>query len=355
MNDRGNVICKVLVVDDSAYIRKVFSEILQRSPSIEVVATARDGHDALDKVIEYQPDVVVLDLFMPRLDGVGFLREQMRRKTIPVVVCSSADEDEQPVIAAMEAGAIEFVRKPTAQSIEQVTEISVDLVRKVLATARIAPGKIDPQMFRPVVQCTREAPALDPVRNLDVVLIGLSTGGPQALRYLLPQLPENFPLPVAIVLHMPPGYTRSFAERLHQLCKIQVVEAGEGLEMKPGRVILAKAGYHLMLVRDHTGTVICHLNQSSLMDTFHRPSVDVLFRSAASIYGSKTLAIVLTGMGDDGTIGAAWVKANGGIVFSESEETSVIYGMPYSVKEAGLSDKIIPLHGIIDAIMELIT
>ncbi len=321
-----------------------------RSPRIEVVGTARDGLDALEKVAELKPDVVTIDLFMPDLDGVGFLQSQMALKPLPVVVCSIASESGEKAVAAMEAGAVEFVRKPTALSNDQVYDIAEELIRKVIAAAMIPAEKL------PKMASAAEVPQpLAPHQShdrIDAIVIGVSTGGPQALRSLLPLFPDNFPVPMGIVLHMPVGYTGPLAQKLNEFSQLEVLEAAEGLEMKSGRAILGQAGYHFYL-RRRQDRVLVHLDKSPT-DSLHRPSVDVFFQSAAEAYGPNTLGIVLTGMGNDGTQGAGWIKTQGGLVFTEAESTSVIYGMPRSVVEAGLSDKIIPLNEIVKTIMETI-
>jgi len=186
----------------------------------------------------------------------------------------------------------------------------------------------------------------------EVLVLGLSTGGPQALRYLLSQFPANFPLPILAVVHMPVGYTGPFAEKLDELSALQVLEATHGLPLKPGRVILGQAGQHLLL-RRRSDEVVCRL-QSEPLSALHRPSVDVLFESAASVYGKGTLGVVLTGMGEDGKAGAAWIKAQGGRVLVEHESSCVVYGMPRSVVEAGLADGIFPLLELPQRIHELV-
>jgi two-component system chemotaxis response regulator CheB len=339
---------RVLVVDDSAYMRKVISEMVRRSPHIEVVGTARNGRDALQQVAALRPDVVTLDLFMDELDGVGFLKAQMDRQPIPVVVCSSAGRGGETVVAAMEAGAVEFVQKPTALALESVYEIANQLVEKILIAASIAPEKL------PIPSPVSAPPAFRlparPNDHFDAVVIGISTGGPTALRTLLPRFPVDLPVPIAIVLHMPVGYTGPLAQKLDEISALEIREASEGLEMRPGRVILAQSGCHLVLQR-RDGAVVSTLPLSPA-DLFHRPAADVLFRSAAEVYAGRTLGLVMTGMGNDGLQGAAWIKAQGGTVWTEAEESCVIYGMPRSVVEAGLSDRSVHLDMIVEAILE---
>lgn len=341
---------RVLVVDDSAYIRKVVSEMLSRDPLIQVVGTARNGRDALEKVQALQPDVVTLDLIMPELDGIGFLKEQMRRRVLPIIVVSIASENGELVVQAMENGAVDFVQKPTALASERMYEIQEDLVAKVKTAANIEPARIPTSISIPAAPVA--APA-ERAGKVDAVVLGISTGGPQALAQLIPALPGDLPVPMAVVLHMPPGYTALFAARLNEISRLEVLEAAEGDEMRPGRVLLAPAGQHLTLRRTPESRVVAALSLRPL-DTPHRPSVDVLFKSAAEVYGSRLLGIVMTGMGNDGTSGAAWIKSQGGTVIAEARESCVVYGMPRSVVEAGLADFSVPLQGMAEAILKMI-
>jgi two-component system chemotaxis response regulator CheB len=340
-------VVRVLVVDDSAYVRKVVREMLSRSPFLEVVGAARDGEEALELVEQLSPDVVTLDLNMPRSDGLDFLRRQMARRPLPVIVVSVASESGELVMQALDAGAVDVVQKPTALATDRVLEIAGDLVAKVkaAATARVRLPEPAPRPAPPV-----PAAATPRAGRTDVLVIGVSTGGPQALKQLIPRLPADFPVPLAVVLHMPVGYTALFARSLAAASRLEVVEAQDGNALRPGLVLIAPAGYHLSFVRRSGGVAAAKLGLHPL-DTPHRPAVDVLFRSAADVYGDRTLAVVLTGMGSDGTQGAAWVKAQGGRVFTEAEETCVVYGMPRSVAEAGLSDRTVPLDKMAEAIL----
>lgn len=339
---------RVLVVDDSAFARKVFREMLSRSPDIQVVGSARDGAEALELVESLQPDVVTCDLVMPRLDGVGFVREQMTRKPLPILILSSVAEDAEKVLEALGAGAVDFIRKPTALATEDLRMIGERLVAQVQAVARASRGNL-----------ARIAPAAAPLRpvalhpsKVDLVVIGISTGGPQALRQLIPQFPATFPVPIAIVLHMPVGYTALFAEKLNEISQLEVREAKEGDYPRPGLALLAVAGRHLAFARGADGIVRATLPMQPL-DKLHRPSADVLFTSAAEVYGDRVLAVVMTGMGHDGTEGAAAIKAKGGKVLTEAEKSCVIYGMPRSVVEAGLGDAAFPLCDMAQAITDL--
>jgi two-component system, chemotaxis family, protein-glutamate methylesterase/glutaminase len=335
---------RVLVVDDSAYVRKVVTQMLSRSPFIEIVGTARDGREALERVAELKPDVVTCDLIMPDLDGVGFVREQMARSPIPIVIVSVASESGELVLNALDAGAVDFIQKPTALASDRLLEMSDDLINKVklAASSRVRVVSMAPAT-------SKQMGALVTRGAFDIVVIGISTGGPQALRALIPRLPAELPVPVAIVLHMPVGYTELYAQKLNELSPLTVKEAQEGLILESGMVLIAPAGRHLTVRRNGIG-IRAHLDVKPL-DAPYRPSVDVLFQSAADVYGARVLGVVMTGMGSDGRDGAAWIKAKGGTVITESEDSCVVYGMPRSIEEAGLSDRSISLDGMADAIL----
>jgi two-component system chemotaxis response regulator CheB len=345
-------VLRVLVIDDSAYVRKVVKEMLSRSPFIEVVGAARDGREALELVEQLQPDVVTCDLIMPELDGIGFVREQMRRRPLPIIIMSIANETGDAALTALDAGAVDFVQKPTALATEKIFEVSGELIEKVKAAANISLTRIHSE---PVPTETAPAPsALVAGRHaVDVVVLGISTGGPQALKQLIPQLPADFPAPIAMVMHMPVGYTEMYARKLDELSPLNVREAQEGDELRAGVALLAPAGRHLSFQRRADGKAVAHLDARPF-DTLHRPAVDVMFQSAAEVYGQRVLGVVMTGMGSDGRQGAAWIKSQGGLVYTESEETCVVYGMPSTVVEAGLSDRSVPLGQMAQAIREVV-
>jgi two-component system chemotaxis response regulator CheB len=336
---------RTVIVDDSAFVRKAVRQMLSRSPQIDVVGLAKNGEDALEMVEELAPDVVTCDLLMPGLDGVGFVREQMARRPVPILILTASPQDAERVLESLEAGAVDFVQKPTSLASEEIHVIRDELILKVKAAAQ-APArallrKPDPE----VPSATASALA----RNVDIVVLGISTGGPQALRFLLPQFAPDFPVPLVIVLHMPLGYTAIFAEKLAEISQLPVKEAFEGCVVESRQALLAPAGRHLMFRRTAGDKVLVQLSVQPL-DKPHRPSVDVLFQSAAEVYQSRVLGVVMTGMGEDGKQGAAWIKAQGGTVLTQSEETCVIYGMPRSVVESGLSDASVPLASMVKEI-----
>jgi len=326
---------RVLIVDDSAFARKVVRESLATSPQIEVVGIARDGIDALEKIAEFDPDVITLDLVMPNLDGLGVLAALTPEQRSRVVVVSMADGESDIGIAALGFGVFDLVHKPTALAVASLHDIAEELVGKVLLAAA-QPRNREPQP-EPEIPAT----ATHPRHSDRVVLIGTSTGGPQALTRILKALPADFPAPIAIVLHIPVGYTGPLAERLNNECAIEVLEAYEGLALRPGRAILARAGTHLRLAGSGD-TLTAHLDPEP-RSSMHRPSVDVLFQSAAHCLGARALAVVLTGMGDDGLHGSRAITEAGGQVLTEMEASCVVYGMPRVVKEAGLSIAEAPL------------
>jgi two-component system chemotaxis response regulator CheB len=323
---------RVLVVDDSAFARKVVRESLSASDEIEVVGIASDGIDALEKIDALAPDVVTLDLVMPNLDGLGVLKALPVEKRARVVIVSMADSESELGLAALSAGAFDLVHKPTALAIDSLRDIAEELVAKVLAAGRREPHG-EPGAVRSL------AAPLGPSER--VVLIGTSTGGPQALTRLLMALPAEFPAPIVIVLHIPAGYTEGFAMRLDADCALDVAEAREGMVLRPGLAIVALAGMHLYLV-NHGGRTLCHLDREPAT-AVHRPSVDVLFESAARSLGPRALGVVLTGMGDDGLAGAHAIVQAGGSIITEAEASCVVYGMPRVVKEAGLAVAEVPL------------
>ena len=334
---------RVVVVDDSAFARKVMREVLANDPRIEVVAIARDGLDALEKIAETNPDVVTLDLVMPQLDGVGVL-DAIRLLPNPprVVVVTMSDADSVLGVAALQAGAFDVVHKPTALATDRLYELGQELVTKVLLAAEARFGaRLSPEPDAP------PASVPGPLRRAlrtKMLVVGASTGGPRAITVLLRALPASFPVPVAVVVHMPPGYTDAFANRLDKECALEVVEASDGMILRPGLVLIARAGIHLKLraVND----AVCAVLDVQPIDALHRPSVDALFTSAAATFGASTLGVVLTGMGSDGVEGSRAIHEAGGRIIVEHASTCVVYGMPRAVAEQRLADAELPLPDV---------
>jgi two-component system, chemotaxis family, protein-glutamate methylesterase/glutaminase len=341
-------IVRALVVDDSAYTRKAVREMLSRSPYVEVVGAARDGLEALEMAEQLRPDVVTCDLVMPRLDGPGFVRQQMARRPLPILIFSMTQEDAELAMQALDAGAVDFVQKPTTLANENLYQVRDELIEKVKAAGQAPPAALRPSTHVGSLTLPRRRTG-----RVEIVVVGISTGGPQALRGMLPQLPADLPVPLVIVLHMPVGFTAIYAAKLNDLCALKVKEAAEGDPLEAGQCLIAPAGMHLSFEKATHGLVTTHLDYKP-MGAMHRPSVDVLFQSAATVYGEGVLGVVMTGMGNDGKEGAAWIKAQGGTILTEAEESCVIYGMPRSVVEAGLSDRVVPLAQLPQTILDFL-
>ncbi len=341
-------VIRVLVVDDSAFVRKIVSHMLSKSTAIEVVGTARDGREALEMADLTLPDVIICDLNMPEMNGVTFVHRQMARRRVPIIIVSVASSAGDQVLAALDAGAVDFVQKPTALASDRLLEMADELIAKVQAAAHAVVRKVAPAAANGAAHGpSRPWPARP---SVELVLIGISTGGPQGLKLVIPRLAADFPVPVAIVLHMPVGYTEVYAKKLDDLSPLWVKEAEDGDPVTGGVVLLAPAGRHLTFRREGAA-LAAHLDLDP-RGTAHRPSVDVMFTSAAEIVGAGVLGVVMTGMGADGRQGAGSIKASGGRILTEAEESCVVYGMPRCVDEAGLSDRSVPIEQMADAIME---
>lgn len=318
---------RVLVVDDSAFARKVLRETLSLSAELEVVGVARDGLEAVEKIAELKPDVVTLDLTMPNLDGLGVLRTLPAEGGPRVVVVSISDGNSALGIEALQIGAVDLVQKPTALATDRLYELSGELVAKVIAAGHARRRIVAPSAVPSVLPATNGAVRL--------IVIGTSTGGPQALTRLLTSLPKDLPCAVAVALHIPAGYTEALAHRLNEACAVRVFEAAEGAELLAGSVAIARGGVHLRIRQDGS-TLTTHLDATPTGSPFC-PSVDVLFESAAAAVGSSVLGVVLTGMGNDGVNGARAIQRAGGLTLTEAERSCVVYGMPRAVVEADLS------------------
>lgn len=333
---------RVLVVDDSALMRRMVSRILA-SAGFEVVGAARDGVEGLEACATLRPDVVTLDVQMPRMDGLSMLRRLMEENPTPVVMLSSLTQAQAPAtVEALALGAVDVVAKPGGAISLNIDEVAEELVRKVrvAATARVrrlpaaeagAPREPGPP------QAQREAAA--PGRAKLIVVVGSSTGGPSALAELFSRLRRDFPAPIVVVQHMPAGFTASLAARLDTLSALDVKEAEEGVVPERGGAWVAPGGYHLLFDADG------RMRLSS--DPPHlgvRPAADLTMESAAEVWGSGVIGLVLTGMGMDGARGARRIKQRGGVVLAQDEETSVVYGMPRAVVEMGFADEVAPIQ-----------
>ncbi|MGE0082771.1 MAG: chemotaxis response regulator protein-glutamate methylesterase [Thiohalomonadaceae bacterium] len=348
---------KVLIVDDSAVVRQVLSGVLKADPTIDVIATAADPIFALEKMRKEWPDVIVLDVEMPRMDGITFLRKVMAERPTPVVICSSLTENgAETTIQALEAGAVGIVTKPKVGLRDYLVDASMDLTAAVKGAVhanlkRLAPAaktalKPSPKLTADAVLPTTER-AMAQTTDL-VVAIGTSTGGTQALETVLSALPRVCP-GIVIVQHMPEKFTAAFAARLDALCAIEVREARTNDRVIPGRALIAPGGRH-MLLRRSGAQYFVEVRDGPLVNR-HRPSVDVLFRSVAHAAGKNALGIIMTGMGDDGAAGLLEMHQAGAHTLAQDEESCVVFGMPKEALRRGAVDRLVPLHAIASEIV----
>jgi two-component system chemotaxis response regulator CheB len=338
----------VLLVDDSVVIRRMVSAVLEADPGIEVVGTAANGRIALDMLATVRPDIIILDVEMPVMDGLATLRAlRLTHPSLPVVMFSTLTErGAAATLDALAAGATDYLTKPShagsvAGSMERVRLELIPKVKGLVAAARAR-----------AMLAARPMPAVRPVRqnHVDLIVIGASTGGPDALSAIASKLPADLAVPVVVVQHMPPLFTRLFAGRLDRGCPLTVTEAVNGQVIKAGSIIVAPGDQHLA-IRRHGADLRVHLTQDP-PENYCRPSVDVLFRSAATVSGAGVLACVLTGMGRDGTKGAERIRAMGGRVVVQDAASSVVWGMPGAVVAAGHANDIVPLDRIADTLLD---
>lgn len=352
---------RILIVDDSAVMRSLLRTVLRLEARYDVVGTASDGNSALAAVGTLHPDLILLDVEMPVMDGLETLRKLRERgHKIPVIMCSSLTQRGARVtIEALASGASDYVAKPSGQSgpAEATAALARELLPKIAAlTASAFPQPVIPIPIRlshgPVAGAPSANEQISSVPSL--VAIGVSTGGPAALDIVLPALPANFPLPILVVQHMPELFTRLLAERLNERCPLAVREASEGNPVIPGTIYIARGNWHLEIVGSTRSAQPATLRLTQAAPENHcRPAVDVLFRSAAAVYGSGVLAVVLTGMGSDGLESARIVRARGGTVLAQDQATSAIWGMPGAVVRAGLAQRVLPVQAIVPEILRL--
>jgi two-component system, chemotaxis family, protein-glutamate methylesterase/glutaminase len=328
---------RVLVVDDSALMRKLIPQMLAADESIEVVGTAMDGSFCLKKIEELKPDVITLDLEMPGMNGIDALKEIMRRHPLPVIVFSShSTEGASVTMKALGLGAFDFVSKPK-DATAHMAETAGELIAKVKAASEC---KLKPRLLHGLPPKPEKLPASSAAPN-KVVAIGVSTGGPQALEYVLSQLPGDFPGTIAVVQHMPEGFTDMFARRLDEVCTLRVKEAQSGDVLQPGRVLICPGSRHMKVKRLPLGDVIVLCDEARVNG--HRPSADVLLRSVAEEFRTQAVGILMTGMGDDGAEGLGAVKKEGGMTIAQSEDSCVVYGMPKAAIERGYAIRVVGL------------
>lgn len=321
------------MVDDSAFMRKVITKMVDSDPQLTVVGTAFDGLNALKKIPQLQPDVITLDVNMPRMDGLATLKEIMVQHPLPVVMLSAdTQEGAETTFTALKLGAVDYLPKPSGQISLDIAKVKNELVDKIKTAAQAKIVKHE--------TVTRSPVELKQTTNEKIVTIGASTGGPPAVEEILTQLPENTP-PILIVQHMPPGFTASFASRLNRLCSFEVKEAEEGDAIQQGQALIAPGGYHMMVTEDER----IHLDGGP---TLHgvRPAVDPMMQTAAEVYQSDTIGVVLTGMGRDASYGLQAIKKYGGKTLAQNEETCTVFGMPKVAIREGNVDKVLSLSRI---------
>jgi two-component system chemotaxis response regulator CheB len=343
---------RVLIVDDSVVIRRILSDALGAEPDLEV-SSAANGRIALQKIPQFNPDVVTLDMEMPVLDGLSTLRELRKlNRRLPVIMFSTLTErGAAATLDALAAGANDYVTKPAnvGSVAEAFSRISRDLLPKIKALCKV-PEAVAPAAGVPTVRTVARPAA--PSQPIDVVAIGVSTGGPAALSEMLPRLPKDFRVPIVIVQHMPPMFTKLLADRLALQCAIGVKEGAPGMPLAPGQAIIAAGGSH-MVVQNVGGRVVIGTNMDAPQNSC-RPAVDVLFRSVCSVYGGRVLGVIMTGMGSDGLRGCEQLREAGGRVIVQDEASSVVWGMPGFVARAGLAEKVLPLDQIAAEITRIV-
>lgn len=340
---------RVLVVDDSAVVRQTFEQELAKDAGIEVVGTASDPYVARDRIVALKPDVITLDIEMPRMDGLTFLRKLMHHHPIPVIIVSSLSKEGSAIaLEAMKAGAVDVMCKPGVSY--AVHDMAVQLREKVKAAATVNLSRLrEAQSSLAVPEKIVQTKALTTTTN-KIIVLGASTGGTQAIEYLLRQFPGNAPGTV-IVQHMPAGFTQAFASRLSGICAVEVREAQDGDQVTSGKVLIAPGNRHMLLKR--SGALYFVEVKDGPLVGHHRPSVDVLFRSAAMHVGANAVGVILTGMGCDGAAGMLLMKKAGAATVAQDEASSVVYGMPRAAAEAGGVDYVLPLKDITNKLMRL--
>lgn len=359
---------RIMIVDDSVVMRSLLRSVVSSDAGLEVAGTAADGASALDTLEALRPDLLLLDVEMPVMDGLVTLKKlRTRGHKMPVIMCSALTRrGAQVTIEALAGGASDYVAKPTSQSSREaaIQALSQDLIPRIHALTSRQPlsGAVRlaqlPPLFSPLAPPLLASPQrVQPVSATPaVVVIGVSTGGPAALDVLLPALPAAFPLPVLVVQHMPEEFTRLFAERLDGRCPLRVRQAAEGDAVQAGTIYIARGNWHMEILAAACAGMPPTLHLSQSMPENHcRPAADALFRSAAGVYGAGVLAVVLTGMGTDGLTGCRIVRGQGGGVLAQDRASSVVWGMPGAVVHAGLANKVLPLRAVAPEILAIVS
>lgn len=352
---------KVLVVDDSAFMRKVISDIINSSPDMEVIDKARNGNDALHKIKKLNPDVVTLDVEMPGMDGLSALEKIMQDNPVPVVMLSSlTSKGAEQTMKALQLGAVDFIAKPSGQISLDIEQVKDDIIRKIQIAAgtrkKLQNFNVIPQVSHRTEE-SHQSKTINlerPLKNL--VLIGTSTGGPKALHQVIPKFPADINAGILIVQHMPPGFTKSLAERLDSISKIKVKEAEHGEKIITGCAYIAPGDFHMTVIRkqiEGQRHLVVNLDKSNPRGG-HRPSVNVMLESVAEQFWAHMVCVIMTGMGNDGATGLARVKDKSGAAIAEHQSTCIVYGMPKAAVETGRVDRIAPLPAISDEVLRML-
>jgi two-component system, chemotaxis family, protein-glutamate methylesterase/glutaminase len=341
---------KVLIVDDSAFMRNALTSMLSSDPEIKIIGTAKDGMEAVEKVQLLKPDLVTMDVEMPKMDGLTALKHIMERTPVPVIMVSSITTDgAKTTLDALDLGAADFIPKNLSELSVNIVKIREILINKVKSIARkgIVRRRVSGGILQKPIEVPKHAGVnITGERRISIVSIGTSTGGPKALQEVISRIPKDFPVPIVIAQHMPPNFTKPFAERLNQLSQIAVKEAEEGDVLKPGMAFVAPGSGNMRVVRKRGIETVLNISEWRQEEFLYRPSVDALMLSVAEWFPGRALGVILTGMGNDGLKGLTALKRTGGRIFAQNEETCVVYGMPKAVVDAGLADKILAIGEI---------
>ncbi|PID58838.1 chemotaxis response regulator protein-glutamate methylesterase [candidate division KSB3 bacterium] len=349
---------RVLVVDDSAFARRTLTNILDRDPRINVIGTAWDGQEAIEKIATLSPDVVTMDINMPHMNGLEALKIIMRDMPTPVIIVTWLKQNIiEKTLEALEYGAVDCILKPTELASDKLFQIKSDLVNKVVAVAGLDGPMLQnaiqqPRLSSPMLRRTAIRPKASPAK-IDCIAIGVSTGGPTALYHIIPTLPKDFPCGIIIVQHMPPGFTKSLAERMNKNSAITVKEAESGDRVQAGLALIAPGGYHLFLEQTAQGHVVAQV-RAEPSHYIHIPSIDLTFCDVAEIYRQRCVGIILTGMGKDGVKGLEQIKKYGGCSIAEDKSSCVVFGMPEVAIRRGLVDNVASVHEIAGILMKMI-
>lgn len=351
MRDKINV----LIVDDSAFSRQSIKDMLSNEGDIEVIGIASNGIEAMTKTVRLRPDVITLDLEMPEMDGFTFLRWLMKERPTPVIIVSSYS-DSKTLFKALELGAVDFVAKPSRKATIEFKNIKNDLLQKIrgIKDLRLEKLVVRSELISktPIVDLGPVSRRDETKGTIEAVAIGASTGGPAALQIILTSLPQNFPAAVLITQHMPRGFTSTFAERLNRISPLHIKEAEDGDLVKAGKVLICPGGSHMILRKRNNGVRVS-LKEPGSNDRYV-PSVDLLLSSTAEVYGTSSIGVILTGMGNDGKEGIVEIKRKGGYTIAEAESTAIIFGMPQEAIKTGVVDRILPLDEIPKEITTLV-